>query len=366
MSKTERALEVEAVHDQAVDSDAVENVSDSTADIMAEVDEALQQYVAAVEEYTEPDGVPTTDPFADPPDVASAPKSDQRAVESPPTNGVVVKSDHVPTSDGSDDAFFVLPEVIAPDDEVSVADLAAETTSRFGVGMMEVEAREGVDDDILEELRRAEIDGPVVEVAPHDDVSASRRRPRRSQNYDPAPIPIPVKPPRLLGRKPRVRKVTRVVRHVDPWSVFKIAIVANMVLYIVLLTAGVLLWNVANATGTVDNVERFFESFGWTSFDFNGGQIYHSAWIAGLFAMLGLTGLAVLMATLFNLITDLVGGMRFTVLEEEVVERRTSPMRRFVVRRPEPEIPVTMTDASGPMIREAVVDDSGAIDRTGR
>ena len=32
-----------------------------------------------------------------------------------------------------------------------------------------------------------------------------------------------------------------------------------------LLTAGVLLWNVAYATGTIDNLERFFESFGWES-----------------------------------------------------------------------------------------------------
>ena len=50
--------------------------------------------------------------------------------------------------------------------------------------------------------------------------------------------------------------------------------------------------------------------------------------------MIGLTGAAVLGATLFNLITDLVGGVRMTVLEEEVVERTASPMRRFVVRRP--------------------------------
>ena len=70
--------------------------------------------------------------------------------------------------------------------------------------------------------------------------------------------------PRVVGRRPRVRKVTRVVRHVDPWSVFKIAIIFNLVLYGVLLTAGVLLWNVAYATGTVDNLERFFESFGWS------------------------------------------------------------------------------------------------------
>ena len=87
-----------------------------------------------------------------------------------------------------------------------------------------------------------------------------------------------------------------------------------------LLTAGVLLWNVAYATGTVDNLERFFESFGWDEFEFNGGEIFHNAWIAGLFGVVGLTGAAVLAATLFNLITDLVGGVRMTVLEEEVVE----------------------------------------------
>jgi hypothetical protein len=223
--------------------------------------------------------------------------------------------------------------------------------------------RPAVSDDLLEELRRAEIDGPTVAFAPQDDTSSGLRRPRRAPDYDPAPFPIPVNVPRMLGRKPRVRRVTRVVRHVDPWSVFKIAIVANLVLYLILLTAGVLLWNVAYATGTIDNVERFFESFGWSSFEFNGGEIYHNAWIGGLFVVIGLTGLAVLLATLFNLITDLVGGMRFTVLEEEVVEARTSPMRRFVVRRAEPEVPLVTYDESGPIIREAVIDESGSLPR---
>jgi len=220
-----------------------------------------------------------------------------------------------------------------------------------------------VSDDVLEELRRADIDGPTVDLAPQDDTSSGIRRPRRAPDYDPAPFPIPVTVPRILGRKPRVRRVTRVVRHVDPWTVFKIALVANLVMYLIVLTAAVLLWNVAYATGTVDNVERFFESFGWSSFDFNGGQLYHSAWIGGLFLVIGATGLAVLFATLFNLITDLVGGMRFTVLEEEVVEARTSPMRRFVVRRAEPEVPVLMYDDSGSLIRDAVVDDSGSLPR---
>ena len=201
-------------------------------------------------------------------------------------------------------------------------------------------------DDVLDGLRRADVDGPVVEIAPQDDVSTTMRRPRRSADHDPAPFPISMTVPRMLGRKPRVRRVTRVVRHVDPWSVFKIAFVANILLYLMLLIAGVLLWNVAYATGTVDNVERFFESFGWSRFEFNGGEIYRSAWVGGIFVVIGLTGLAVLLAAIFNLITDLVGGMRFTVLEEEVVEARPSPMRRFVVRRAEPEVPAVTADAS--------------------
>ena len=222
------------------------------------------------------------------------------------------------------------------------------------------EDADDVSDQILEELRRADIDGPVVAPAPQDDITRARRRPKRTADYDPAPVPIPARVPRILGRKARVRKVTRVVRSVDPWSIFKVALVAHMVVYVIVLTASVLLWNVANATGTVDNVERFFESFGWDTFQFNGGELYHAGWIAGLFVVIGMTGLAVLTATLFNLITDLVGGVRFTVLEEEVVETRTSPMRRFVVRRTEPEIPAVIRDGSGAMVREAVVDDTGA------
>jgi hypothetical protein len=263
----------------------------------------------------------------------------------------------------ADDEPYELPAIIMAteeDDDDDPSDGVGRARVAPGADPLIARDSPDVTDDLLEELRQADIDGPTVEMAPQDDTSSAIRRPRRSPEYDPAPFPIPMSVPRVLGRRPRVRRVTRVVRHVDPWSVFKIAVVANIVMYLIVLTAGVLLWNVAYATGTVDNVERFFESFGWSSFEFNGGEIYHSAWIGGLFVVIGLTGLAVLFATLFNLITDLVGGMRFTVLEEEVVEARPSPMRRFVVRRAEPEVPAVSYDESGPIIREAIVDDSGS------
>jgi hypothetical protein len=139
---------------------------------------------------------------------------------------------------------------------------------------------------------------------------------------------------RAPGRRPRVRRVTRVLRHVDPWSTFKVALLFSFVAYLVTLTAGVLLWRVADSTGTLDNVERWFTQFGWETFELKGGEIFRNAWILGLFGAVALTGALVLLATLFNLVSDIVGGVRMTVLEEEVVERTVSSTRRYVVRRP--------------------------------
>ena len=123
----------------------------------------------------------------------------------------------------------------------------------------------------------------------------------------------------------RVRRVSRVIRDIDAWSVLKVGLVFHAALYVVVLVSGVLLWNVASATGTIDNVEQFLESFGWESFTFRGGELFQSFAILGLFGIALGTGLWVLGAVVFNLITELVGGIRVTVLEEEVVARTVEP-----------------------------------------
>ena len=126
------------------------------------------------------------------------------------------------------------------------------------------------------------------------------------------------KKPNVTANKPRVRRVARVVRDIDPWSVFKVGLAFHRVCYFVALISLVLLWNVAQSTGTLDNVENFMESFGWETFRFDGSELFGNLWILGLLGVILGTGLWVLLATIFNLITDLVGGVRVTVLEEEV------------------------------------------------
>ena len=230
------------------------------------------------------------------------------------------------------------PDVADTPDNTDTTD-TVENDTDAAEALVEVEEPDTEVIPVVDDLRETEII-PVVEPAepvPHlYDVEADEpgayvalvpaipdplelEEAPRTQTVPAIVEPVTEQPTRRRRRRPRVRRVTRVVRHVDTWTVFKVAAVFTIVFYASALISGVLLWNVAVGTGTVDNVERFMESFGWESFEFHGDEIFDAAWRLGLFVALALTGLAVLAATTFNLVTDLVGGIRVTVLEEEVV-----------------------------------------------
>lgn len=173
-------------------------------------------------------------------------------------------------------------------------------------------------DPLPEPMRRE----PVVEEA-YDDVYDDDVDDEGWTDEEAAVAPAPKVAKR--SRRPRVRKVTRVVRRVDPWTVFKLSILTFILLYGVLLVAGVILWDLAHKTGTVDNVQGAVkELFGLESFVIDGQKLFRGSWALGAILALGGTGFMVTLAVLFNLLTDLVGGVRVTVLEEEYVvkERR--------------------------------------------
>lgn len=89
---------------------------------------------------------------------------------------------------------------------------------------------------------------------------------------------------------------------------------------VVALVAGVLLWAAASTTGVIDNVERFVkELFALESFRINGGLIFRSTLLGGAVLVLLGAGANVLLAVLYNLTSDVVGGVEVVVLEEEPV-----------------------------------------------
>lgn len=114
------------------------------------------------------------------------------------------------------------------------------------------------------------------------------------------------------------RKVRRLVRHVEPWSVLKISLIFYFCIWIILLVAGAILWRVADSSGMIDNIEKFIrEIFALKSFSFEAGRIFRIYAVGGLVTVVAATAFTVLLAVLFNLISDLTGGVRVTVIEEE-------------------------------------------------
>src|SRR3954447_18372191 len=114
------------------------------------------------------------------------------------------------------------------------------------------------------------------------------------------------------------RRVRRVVRRIDTWSVLKVSALFFASLVLVLLIAGMLLWAAGSVLGAVTSVEKFMRAIGFEDFRFVGTQLLRGFTAAGLvFVLLG-TGLSVLVAVIYNLISDLVGGIELTVLEEDV------------------------------------------------
>ena len=126
------------------------------------------------------------------------------------------------------------------------------------------------------------------------------------------------------GRK--VRKVHRVVRHLDVWSVAKLATVFAVCAYVVGVVSGYLLWQAADRVGTIDGIEGFFEDAGgYDTFVLDGSVVFQVALVLGLLlAGLGVA-ISVLGAVLFNLISDLTGGVRMTVIDEDLI---VAPARR--------------------------------------
>jgi hypothetical protein len=112
--------------------------------------------------------------------------------------------------------------------------------------------------------------------------------------------------------------VRRTLRHIDPWSVFKISVLLYLCLYVAVMLAGVLLWSAAVGSGLIDNVESFIEELlAFETYEFQADEIFRGFAIIGLVLAAAGAAFNVVMAIVFNLISDLTGGLRVTVLEED-------------------------------------------------
>lgn len=132
---------------------------------------------------------------------------------------------------------------------------------------------------------------------------------------------------RPVREEPRSRAVppTRasrvVVKNLDAWSVLKVSLLFYLSMFLMLLVTMVLLWAAATSIGAVGNIEGFMDSIGFTDFTFEAPQLLRGAALGGAVLVVAGTFGNVVMAVLYNLIADVVGGLRVTLGEDESARR---------------------------------------------
>lgn len=128
-----------------------------------------------------------------------------------------------------------------------------------------------------------------------------------------------------------VRRVRRVVRKIDPWTVLKVSFVVNASGALVFVLGVWVMWSLAIQRGIPDKITEIFANFSLV-FTANGELYFRAVVFFAIVFFGGLTGLMTLGAVLYNLVSDIVGGIELIVLEETYVVPpvRTAPVRPAV------------------------------------
>lgn len=129
-----------------------------------------------------------------------------------------------------------------------------------------------------------------------------------------------------------VRRVRRIVRKIDPWTVLKTSFVVNMTLAVAIVLGFVIFWSVLVKAGIPQKINALVAEIEFSPQLIKGGDEYFRVVIFGalVFAILA-TGFFTLSAVLYNLVADVVGGVEVVVLEETL----NVPASAAVVRAPQ-------------------------------
>lgn len=112
-----------------------------------------------------------------------------------------------------------------------------------------------------------------------------------------------------------VRRVRRIIRKIDPWTVLKVSLVLNTIGALVWVLGVWVAWSISVRRGIP---EAFVELFGRLTIAVSpDGDLYFR--VVVMMAIIGvimITAAMTLGAVLYNLVSDVVGGVEVIMLEE--------------------------------------------------
>ena len=187
--------------------------------------------------------------------------------------------------------------------------------------------------DTLVDVPDAEIVGDAVEMDANVDVDLLTDGPYAPDEVaepdaesDERVVPPATKQPsrreHRAEMKASARRVRRVVRHIDTWSVFKVASIFVACIWGVVVLASLLVWRAAVTSGSVEDTEKLIIEVGFSDFDFDPEQMFRALLSGGAVMAIAAIFFIWLLTVLFNLICDITGGLRITMLEQDLADAR--------------------------------------------
>ena len=106
------------------------------------------------------------------------------------------------------------------------------------------------------------------------------------------------------------------VERLHPWSVLKISLIFYFCVLLVVMVGLALFWSVIIQLGVIQAVQDEADKYG-AALRINGGNLARLMFLLGIVNVVLWSAINVFLAFLYNLIADLVGGLRVTLSEDE-------------------------------------------------
>lgn len=121
---------------------------------------------------------------------------------------------------------------------------------------------------------------------------------------------------RSQPRRPRARQARVMIRKVGPWSVLKLSLLFYLCVMAVIVGAFVILYGILSAVGLIDSLTSLIRQLGFgEDFEINGDWLFSRGIAVGIAMVILWSLINVFVAFLYNLISDLVGGIEVTLSE---------------------------------------------------
>src|SRR4051794_31458149 len=137
-----------------------------------------------------------------------------------------------------------------------------------------------------------------------------------------SPVTVGARGRKGAGRGPRRARLQ--LRHIDTWSALKISLVLSIALFFIWMVAVGILYGVLSGLGVFDTLNELFGQLGSASgTDSGGGDVVTPGIIFGGAAVIGainivlMTALCTVGTFIYNLCSDLVGGLELTLSERD-------------------------------------------------